>query len=243
MTAGVQTHKPFRLGYTKRNRLAGRLYDSFRNQLMWFPEFPSPKMHLNEASFLGKMNNRMAFQPMCCALFGGPGGEYLRSLRGLSVTFHGWSRPRILDIEFRYLNSNRGIPSTCQKIPHYNRHDQQNTPTSEFWNINGSGGECIKDVEVNITRHGLEGLKVMSFHLLLFSFPLSLFPKIAPCRIISNIMILQITTNKGTFHTFGKRSAYDERQAPKYTKIDITPGTIPIGLYTRRVQDQVMLTS
>lgn len=213
---------------------------------MWFPEAPSPNMHLNEASFLGKMNNRMAFQPMCCTLFGGPGGEYLRSLRGLSVTFHGWSRPKILSIKFHYLNSNKGIPSTCQNIPRYNRHDQENTSTSEFWNINGSGGECIKDIEVNLTRHGLEGLKVMSFHLFLFlpRCPHSLPSLHAELSLIYYyIIILQVTTNKGTSHTFGKRSTYDERQAPKYTKIEIAPGTIPTGLYTRRVQDQVTLTS
>lgn len=133
--------------------------------MMWFPEVPSSNIHVNEASFLGKMNNRMAFQPMCCALFGGPGGEYLRSLKGLSVTFHGWSRPRILNIEFRYLNSKKGIPFICQNIPRYNRHDQENTPTVEYLNIDGAGGECIKDIEVNITRHGLEGLKVMLSHL------------------------------------------------------------------------------
>lgn len=142
--------------------------------MMWFPEIPFPNMHLNEALFLGKMNNRMVFQPMCCASFGGSGGEYLRLLRGLSVTFNGWSKPKILSIVFRYLNSNKGIPSTCQNIPRYNRHDQENTATSEFWDIDGSGGECIKDKEVNLTRHGLEGLKVMSLHpfLFLFFFPI-----------------------------------------------------------------------
>lgn len=125
-------------------------YDLFFNYMLWFPDTPKPDMHLNELSFIGHQEKKTEFRPICCSLFGGPGGVFLPLITGVFVVFKDLV---MVDIEFRYTNDSVNIPPTCRRLHRCKRGDGLHTM---YFDINGPGGEFIETVDFAILR----GLKV-----------------------------------------------------------------------------------
>lgn len=102
---------------------------------------PSPNVCLNDESFIGECPSTAGYQPLFWALFGGPGGIYLRSLTEVSVTRLG----DLCSIEFRYdtedISKNTRTLGRCN-ITDYSRITR--------FPIDGPGGELIQSVDVSI---------------------------------------------------------------------------------------------
>lgn len=73
---------------------------SLRDSALWYPYVLQAGLHLNDVDFLAKDTATTRYQPLCWAIFRGPGGIYLRSIIRLSITCFGAVR----EIEFYYDN-------------------------------------------------------------------------------------------------------------------------------------------
>ncbi|PGH21382.1 hypothetical protein AJ80_03299 [Polytolypa hystricis UAMH7299] len=117
-------------------------HGSLRNRALWFPEIPSPDLCLGETCVTGQNPTVTECQPLCWVCFGGPGGNYLRSLEGITIP----SRGQLEWIQFHYpppdlnaVNLSRGRPN----------------PAGVSWfAIDGEGGEIIESVEIQLLSSG-----------------------------------------------------------------------------------------
>lgn len=85
---------------------------SFRYIGLWYPEVPGPTLFLNEYPSLVDGHSPPKYQPLAWASFGGPGGTYLRSRTGITVTI-GWDSS-LSCLQFTY--DSRVIPTQCGKL-------------------------------------------------------------------------------------------------------------------------------
>lgn len=138
-----------------------KLYDRLVNNLIWFPEVPEPNLCLNETSSFNPVPERPSdvegFRIMCCSMFGGPGGAYLRFLTGFSVIF---DFQCIASVEFFY---------TSESIPHSHRRLGRRRHKARFhrftFDIDGPRGEFIDRVDLAMGIHadGLMVLYILAF--------------------------------------------------------------------------------
>src|SRR5882672_6741692 len=83
---------------------------SLRDTALWYPEIPGHSLYLNDYSSTRADSSAIEYQPLCWTLFGGPGGIYLQSLTGVSISCLGTLRY----IEFSY-NTDE-IPTQYHKL-------------------------------------------------------------------------------------------------------------------------------
>jgi hypothetical protein len=114
---------------------------SLRDTALWYPKIPDPGLCLNDDCFTGENLSAAGYQPLCWALFGGPGGIYLRFLTEISVIFLGslWS------IEFHY-NADE-VPTEWCKV---GRRKSTGYEQVMRFPVDGPGGEIIETIEANL---------------------------------------------------------------------------------------------
>ncbi|KAI1426684.1 F-box domain-containing protein [Xylaria sp. FL1777] len=128
---------------------------SLRDSAFWYPRVPPAGLHFNDLYFTKEDTAATRYQPLCWAMFGGPGGIYLRSIIGLSVTCHSV----IHSMKFHY--NSKEVPVECRKLGRYRT---KGTNPIHF-PIDGPGGEIINSVTVCVYRDGiLESFKVTTNH-------------------------------------------------------------------------------
>lgn len=118
---------------------------SLRSCALWYPTVPKKAMNLNELSFTAKDTAITRCMPLCWTLFGGEMGSYLRPLTGMSVTGTG----PIRSVIFHYNSSFTGNSAMKLQVGRCKPSEYDKT---EYFAIDGQGGEMIADVEV-YTRH------------------------------------------------------------------------------------------
>jgi len=114
---------------------------SLRDFALWYPELPPVNVHLNDDYFTARISSTTKYQPLCWTMFGGSGGEYLRYLTGISVTYGGI----LHGIEFHYNTEN--VPVECRKLGRYKPSEYDKIM---HFPINGPDGEVIDAIEVYI---------------------------------------------------------------------------------------------
>lgn len=119
-----------------------------------YPEVPGPNLCLNEYPSLVNGHSRTKYWPWAWASFGGPGGIYLRSLTGITVTYQGYDS--LGSLPFTY--DTNDIPKQSCKL---------GSCASEYYGctkrfaIDGSGGEIIKAVKIRLEDIG--GVSSLTF--------------------------------------------------------------------------------
>lgn len=126
---------------------------SLRDTALWYPDIPGHGLYLNDYFSTGAdSSSGTEYQPLCWTLFWGPGGIYLRSLTGISVSCLG---------ALRYM----GFSYNTDEIPiQYRKLGRRKSPEYAqdiHFPIDGPGVETIEAVEVNLKY--LDGENVYNF--------------------------------------------------------------------------------
>ena len=142
----------------------GAQVPSLRATALWYPTVPSPDICLNDESFIGERLPAAGYQPLFWVLFGGPSGNYLRSLTEVCVTRLG----DLCSIEFHY--NTEDIPLGTRKLGR--RNFTEFSHVTRF-SIDGPGGELIQTVGVSIEKETGESAYDFYKHGKLSSFKVS----------------------------------------------------------------------
>lgn len=106
---------------------------------MWYPDIPSPTMHVNTTSRFPVEEN--LYTPLTWVSFGGHGGSHLPYLTKITVR----GRNSIESVEFHYIN--RDVEGECRVLEFCNS-DDRFSPCGKF-PIDGPGGELIQAVDMS----------------------------------------------------------------------------------------------
>ncbi|KAK2781323.1 hypothetical protein FQN52_001693 [Onygenales sp. PD_12] len=213
-----------------------RRHDILMNHQMWFPDIPSPNMHMNELCFVGDMEITHPFQPMTYAQFGGPGGAYLPFLTGISVLFgHDDARKitPMIGIEFTYHPHAPAIPLSSQKL--WPRPFRNAIRKIVRFDIDGPGGEYIEKVYPAVciypgSREFGHGLKVSTNWGRTGEFvPTGSRSFISPEPTISDAEVTTGSVSRSS--RFGPTLPAPTESWYRYSKAEIAPGTVPTGFY------------
>lgn len=114
-----------------------------REVALWYPRVPEPELCLNEASFTGENPCITGYQPLFWIHFGGPSGNFLKHITGISVH----SICRLDSVEFHYdaIHDGAGEFKLGRHAPPDNSHVRR-------FAIDGAGGEIIETVQVALQR-------------------------------------------------------------------------------------------
>ncbi|KAI0398327.1 F-box domain-containing protein [Xylariaceae sp. FL0594] len=113
---------------------------SLRELAYWHPQIPDTSLEINEASFTAKDTSITRYQPLYWTQFGGPEGQYLDRISGISV-YHDLA---ICAIEFNYHTED--VPVSSSRIVGWRPLDGLATIT--HFPIDGRRGEHIEAIEV-----------------------------------------------------------------------------------------------
>jgi hypothetical protein len=201
---------------------------SLHDTMIWNPEIPNHGVCLNEEYFKSVPIEKDTSTQPYCALFGGPGGEYLSYLTGISFNN---DRDGLLGMKFQYLNEQikDGTPlQTCfagWRHPYYNN-------WSEIHDIDGPGGERIICVQIQF-RQDPASLKK---EWIIASF------KVGDGR-YNNVIAddLQLITNKHRNISYPSNDPLSGKRKtilPKLPteRIDLALGTTMIGIWFKMVR-------
>ncbi|TPX26265.1 hypothetical protein DIZ76_011727 [Coccidioides immitis] len=147
--------------------------DDLRETALWHRRIPGPNHHLSYESFVGR-DPTFGYSPLHVALFGGPGGCYLRSLFGISVSYadHG-----IMGIDF--LHRDGHVPYECWRLGYHTFGLQRG-----FY-IDGRNGELIESVDIDTFHYPDEVVHGISRHGVIYtnrgrSYNFSRWPRFGP---------------------------------------------------------------
>ncbi|KAL2869869.1 F-box protein [Aspergillus lucknowensis] len=154
LSAGFDGYKMVYLsawGKRKGIPMTSKELDLIKNNLLWFPELPSPGEYLNVTSAFGRWGqSTRGFRPVIRTSFGGRRGVDLRSLTGVSATI---GRDRLVNIGFHY---NYDVTPGGQRLL-----SQRRVGINILsFKLHGPEGEFIKAVEVGKSGNKITGLKV-----------------------------------------------------------------------------------
>ena len=172
---------------------------TLRDSALWYPDIPESGLCLNDDSFTGEDPSAIGYRPLCLALFGGPGGIYLRSLTEISVTRLG----PLCSIDFHY-NTDK-VPAEWCKL---GRHKCTEYEQVMRFAIDGPGGEIIDTVEVDLKHAYGEHVYSFSKQGKLRSFKASQviskrvfhFTRMLPANVFEHCRYLQIAGGLSTFN-------------------------------------------
>jgi hypothetical protein len=107
--------------------------------VVWYPTIPPSNLDLNEDSFLPRDFFAVGYKPLFWSRFGGPGGEYLRHLTGISAV----SCASILRIHFSFDVEVPGEHRCFGRLKFREEYED----STEF-QIDGPGGERIETIKI-----------------------------------------------------------------------------------------------
>ncbi|KAK2772311.1 hypothetical protein FQN53_004644 [Emmonsiellopsis sp. PD_33] len=171
---------------------------------LWYPSAPEPPLCINDDEPSVTKTTETSYLPLCCTLFGGPGGIYRRYLTGISCRYGAWI-PGLRAIELHY-NAD-SVPTECRNIGQLVRYK---TDTVTFFPIDGQGGEVIDRVEAGFDSPD-DSEAYVDYHK-------------------GGLMTLKISTNRGREITLDCPNG-DRGCAATYRTLIITPGTTLTGFY------------
>lgn len=126
--------------YTRSHPSAGPLQhkSKLRDSGVWYPTVPLPNLCLNEESFLPLKFHTTGYSPLFWCHFGGPGGEYLPHLTGISAA----SCVGVLRICFSF---DKEVPAEHRFFGRLK--DDEYERATDF-SIDGPGGERIETIKM-----------------------------------------------------------------------------------------------
>ncbi|EED24528.1 hypothetical protein TSTA_078830 [Talaromyces stipitatus ATCC 10500] len=117
---------------------------SLRDVGYWYPEVPGRDLYLNEYSNVVDTCYPDEHRPLCWISFGGPGGIYLKYVKGMTITFRG---DILRCVEFIYEGID--IPIRNRRV---GRRALRGYDKVFYFPIDGPGGEIIDAVEVMLAN-------------------------------------------------------------------------------------------